>query len=92
MKIEQPKFPLGRTVITPSARDTLHPEDALRSLRRHVAGDWGDCTPEDWAENNLAIDQYLRIFSVYHDRDGVKFWVITEADRSATTILLPGDY
>ena len=92
MRTEHPRFQLGRTVITPGALDALHPEDAVRCLHRHGQGDWGDCTQEDWAENDLALGKYLRIFSVYHDRNGVKFWVITEADRSATTILLPSEY
>lgn len=92
MKIEQPKFQLGRTMITPGAKDTLHPEDVLRCLRRHASGDWGECVPDDWAENDFALDKYLRIFSVYRDSAGIKFWIITEADRSATTILLPSEY
>ena len=44
------------------------------------------------AENDFALDKYLRIFSVYHSADGTKFWVITEADRSVTTVLLPEEY
>lgn len=92
MRFEEPKFQLGRTLITPGALEMLHPDDTIRGLRRHISGDWGDCTPEDRAENDLAIGKYLRIFSVYHDRNGVKFWVITEADRSATTVLLPSEY
>jgi len=70
MKIEQPKFLLGRTMITPGAKDTLHPEDVLRCLRRHASGDWGECVPDDWAENDFALDKYLRIFSVYSDSAG----------------------
>lgn len=85
-------FPLGHTVITPNARDSLHPEDVLLALSRHAAGDWGDVGDEDRAENEGAVGKELRLFSVYHDRAGIKFWVITEADRSATTVLLPEDY
>ena len=85
-------FPLGQTVITPNARDHLHAEDVLLCLGRHARCDWGDCCPEDKEENEFSLDKYLRIFSVYHDRKGLKFWIITEADRSATTILLPEDY
>jgi len=85
-------FELGKTVITPNAQDTLHPADLMISLHRHVSGDWGDCDPEDAGQNNIAVDSGLRIFSVYHDREQVRFWIITEADRSATTILLPEDY
>ena len=64
----------------------------LTALGRHTNSDWGDCCPEDWRENDFAVDKYLRLFSVYHDRSGTKFWIITEADRSATTILLPDEY
>ena len=86
------KFELGRTAITPNASDTLNPEDTLTALTRHAAGDWGICGPEDWQENDFSLPRHLRLFSVYEDRHGTKFWVITEADRSATTVLLPEDY
>ncbi|MCA9244414.1 MAG: hypothetical protein KDA32_10695 [Phycisphaerales bacterium] len=86
------KFPLGRTVITPNARDTLDAEDVHAALMRHARGDWGDCGSEDANENEFSLKNALRLFSVYHDRTGTKFWIITEADRSATTILLPEDY
>jgi hypothetical protein len=85
-------FELGQVVITPNALNTLHPEDIQMAMTRHVHCDWGNCCPEDAAENEFALDKYLRLFSVYHDRKGIKFWIITEADRSATTILLPEDY
>ena len=86
------KFNLGQTVITPNAQETLHPEDVFLSMKRHASGDWGDCCTEDAQENDFSLDKHLRIFSVYHDRNGVKFWIITEWDRSITTILLPEDY
>ena len=86
------KFQLGRTVITPNALENLNDEDIQSSLRRHAAGDWGNCGPEDWQENEFSLSRHLRLFSVYEDRNGTKFWVITEADRSATTILLPSEY
>jgi len=85
-------FRLGQTVITPNALDRLHQEDVLASLKRHARCDWGDCCPEDAAENDLSLREGFRLLSVYRDRNGEKFWVITEADRSATTILLPEDY
>lgn len=90
--IEQPKFSLGRTLITPGAQEALDPEDVMRCLRRHLSCDWGDCSPDDWEENDYSVDRRLRLFSVYHDRNLTKFWVITEADRSATTVLLPTEY
>lgn len=86
------KFSLGRTLATPGALEALSPEEILTALSRHVRGDWGDCCPEDVAENEFALDKYLRLFSVYHSAAGVKFWVITEADRSVTTVLLPHEY
>ena len=86
------KFPLGCTVITPHAQLVLHPEDVHNCLLRHSAGDWGDVGTHDYDENEFALDKRLRLFSVYHDRSGQKFWIITEADRSVTTILMPEDY
>ena len=86
------KFALGQTVGTPGALEALHPEDLSRSLQRHAQGDWGDCGEEDRQENELSLQEGFRLFSVYHDRKGTKFWIITEADRSSTTILLPDEY
>jgi len=83
---------MGQTVITPNARDTLNPEDVRLCILRHASGDWGDVDEHDRRENELSLKNQLRLFSVYHDRNKVKFWIITEADRSATTILLPEDY
>ena len=85
-------FPLGQTVATPSALAEIPADDITAALARHAEGDWGDCGPEDWRENEFALKNDLRLFSVYQDRNKVKFWIITEADRSATTVLLPGDY
>lgn len=86
------KFKLGSTFITPQARDMLVPSDVVAALTRHARGDWGDVCPEDKAENEFALKRYLRLFSVYHDSKSTKFWIITEADRSVTTVLLPDDY
>lgn len=91
-KIGTRPFELGSLAITPDALSALHPVDVILSLRRHTYGDWGDCSPDDAKENDYSVDKRLRIMSVYHDRRGVKFWVITEADRSSTTVLLPGEY
>lgn len=88
----QPKFPIGRTVITRNALSTLNPEDVDRAICRHACGDWGDLCEEDRRENEFSLDKPLRLLSAYHDRDGIRFWVITEADRSSTTVLLPEDY
>jgi len=86
------RFNLGQTLITPNALTTLPPDDVQEALNRHASGDWGDCSDDDRAENDFALDKHLRLFSVYHDSHGTKFWIITEADRSATTVLLPEDY
>ena len=86
------KFELGQVLITPGARDDLELKDVASSLVRHASGDFGDVSEEDWELNEEAVDTGDRILSAYHDRNGVKFWIITEWDRSATTILLPSDY
>lgn len=89
-----PLFPLGRLLTTPGALDALIEagQSPLVFITRHVAGDWGDLCEEDRRENDFSVDKELRIFSAYHTARGVKLWVITEADRSATTILLPSEY
>lgn len=86
------KFPLGQTMSTPGALNAIPPEEMLRAMQRHAVGDWGDCGPEDQAENELSLREGFRLFSVYHTTTGVKFWIITEADRSVTTVLLPEEY
>jgi hypothetical protein len=87
-----PKFEPGQVYSTPGAIAQLHPEDMHIAFCRHLAGDWGDVCPEDQAENERALREGGRLFSAYIDRSGTKFWIITEADRSATTILLPSEY
>lgn len=87
-----PLFPLGRVVATPGALSELADEDRRDALARHARGDWGDTGPEDQAENDLALKEGFRLLSVYHTAEGVKFWIITEADRSSTAILLPSEY
>ena len=87
-----PKFGLGQTVITPSALNQLNAEDVHSSIRRHANGDWGDVDEHDLQENELSLREGFRLLSSYTDRHGTKFWIITEADRSVTTVLLPEDY
>jgi hypothetical protein len=67
-------------------------DDILKAIGRHQAGDWGDVSAEDRQTNDAALVQRTRILSVYHAANGTKFWLITEADRSVTTVLLPEDY
>ena len=86
------KFRLGKIVSTPNALNQLTPEDILRAIGRHQAGDWGDVDEDDRRENELSLQQGLRLFSVYHSAAGVKFRLTTEADRSSTTVLMPEDY
>lgn len=90
----KPKFELGDVVITPGALKAL--EEAGQSpwefLSRHQAGDWGELCEEDKEENELSLREGFRLFSAYTTRKGVKIWIITEADRSATTLLLPEEY
>ena len=86
------KFTLGQTVITSNAQRKLHPEDVIQSLTRHSAGDWGEVCEEDKKHNDASLKDDSRLLSAYTDRNGIKFWIITEADRSATTVLLPDDY
>ena len=73
--------------------DPLHWEEGLRALiARHGAGDWGDLDSYDRDENDRALKNGGRLFSAYITSTGLKVWVITEADRSCTTALLPVDY
>lgn len=87
------KFSLGQTVITRNALDTLQTEDVYASIARHESGDWGDLCAQDIETNERALQNGEgRLFSRHHDSKAVKFYIITEADRSATTVLLPEDY
>lgn len=86
------KFPLGRLVITPGALEKLDSESLQRALRRHLNGDWGDLDQHDKNANDRALVEHARVLSAHCDSGGAKFWIITEADRSATTILLPSEY
>lgn len=86
------KFPLGQLVVSRNATTEITPIDVLVAVARHAKGDWGDVCDDDRKENELSLKEGFRLFSVYHAADGTKFWIITEADRSVTTVLLPEDY
>jgi hypothetical protein len=86
------KFEMGRIVSTPNALSKLTFADIHAGIKRHEAGDWGDVNAHDGQANESALGDGTRIWSVYRSITGVKFWIITEADRSATTVLLPEDY
>jgi hypothetical protein len=85
------RFPLGAVVVTANASLRLSTEEVLSSLRRHASGDWGDLCPEDTLANHDALHQGGRLLSAYGQGDH-RFWIITESDRSVTTVLLPDDY
>jgi hypothetical protein len=85
------RFPLGQLVITRNAAGRLTPEEIAAGIARHARGDWGDVGVEDAAENELSLREGFRLLSAY-GRGDRRFWIITEADRSATTVLLPEDY
>lgn len=90
----EPRFPLGQIVATPGALEAFRAADQTPEefLARHVSGDWGNLDEEDKAENELSLEKGFRLLSAYQLSTGVKIWVITERDRSATTILLPDEY
>lgn len=89
-----PLFTLGRLVATPHALKVLeaHGVQPLSLLQRHVRGDWGELCSEDVQANQEALQDGFRLFSSYLLNADVKVWVITEADRSVTTLLMPEDY
>ncbi len=85
------RFPLGEIVATGNASLLLTTEEVLTALQRHANGDWGDLCPEDALANDSALLHGGRLFSAYGEGQN-RFWIITEANRSVTTILLPDDY
>ncbi len=92
------RFPLGQMVMTRGvadkvAEDTEFAKFVMVSIARHATGDWGDMVKEDKAENELALREgNLRLFSAYEHPRLPKIWIITEADRSVTTVLFPEEY
>ena len=87
----QSKFPLGQIIITPNAMTSVTAEDINDGLRRHASGDWGNVCPDDAEQNNEALQIGERLLSAYGE-GSKRFWIITEADYSVTTILMPEDY
>ncbi len=97
MFVVNPTFPLGQLVMTRGVNDMVANDEAFakfvtESLNRHVKEDWGDVGDEDRAENDLSLKEGFRILSTYKSGELPKIWIITEADRSATTILFPDEY
>jgi hypothetical protein len=88
------RFALGQTYVTPGAEEALMiaGQTGIEFLRRHMSNDWGDLSDDDVRENELSLKEGFRLLSAYRTAKGQKLWIITEADRSATTILLPSEY
>jgi hypothetical protein len=86
--------PLGRLVATPGALDALcrAGQSPADFVVRHQFGDWGERSPNDSQANQRALDDDERLLSAYTTAAGERLWIITEADRSATTLLLPEEY
>jgi hypothetical protein len=88
------RFALGQTYVTPGAEEALMiaGQTGIEFLRRHMSCDWSELTAHDAQENELSLREGFRLLSAYRTAKGQKLWIITEADRSATTILLPDEY
>lgn len=87
-------FPFGQIAATPGALEALEEagERPATLLKRHITGDWGEVDEEDFQENERSLVDGCRLLSAYTLSTGTKLWIITEADRSVTTILLPSEY
>jgi hypothetical protein len=86
------RFELGNIYTTPGVLESVIHDHIPASLARHQSGDWGDVDVQDKRENECALGRRLRLLSAYRSSNGVKFWIMTEADRSSTTVLLPSEY
>jgi len=89
-----PKFSLGRIVATPGALEAVQQanQNPFEFIQRHQSGDWGELCGEDKRENEFSLKNGFRLLSAYRTLHDVKVWIITEADRSVTTLLLPHEY
>ena len=85
-------FPLGQLAATPGALAAIPPKDIIHALGRHSRGDWGEVEDEDKVANDRALKMGARLLSVYESTHGTRYWIITEADRSVTTVLLTSEY
>ena len=91
------KFPMGQVVMTIGIADVVAQSHdwakfVADGLKRHAAGDWGDLSEEDKQENDLSLKEGFRLLSAYKDEVLPEIWIITEADRSVTTVLFPDEY
>lgn len=91
---KSPLFSPGQIVATPGAIEAMNENDCLPAtlLAKHISGDWGSVDAEDAATNDAAVIHGDRILSSYRIGENVRIWLITEWDRSVTTILLPSEY
>lgn len=87
-----PLLDLGMLVVTPGANEAITKGDIITGLELHANGDWGNVCAEDQQTNNKALKNGYRVVSCYPSVNGCDYWIITEADRSVTTILLPEEY
>jgi hypothetical protein len=87
-------FPLGQVFLTVGAKDALEEsgQNAFEFLELHQQGNWGIVCEEDAKENDFSVENSFRILSAYKTKNDVKIWLISEADRLSTTILLPSEY
>lgn len=86
-------FETGKLRITRGVNETIPVHEAAIAMLRYLDGDWGDLCEEDWELNDYAVRTgLLRLYACYHTSEGEEFLIITEADHSVTTILLPSEY
>jgi hypothetical protein len=92
--VSKDRFSLGQTVATPGALEafTRTGDEPLSFLAQHASGNWGELDDKDKVENESSVEHGFRILSAYRLADDTRIWIITEADRSVTTILLPEEY
>jgi hypothetical protein len=86
------KFPLGEVLTTPGVLVAVSSQDIIKAMLRHARCDWGKLDSDDRKANNAALATNGRLLSSYNSATGIKFWIITEGDRSVTTVLLPEEY
>ncbi|ALS66599.1 MULTISPECIES: hypothetical protein [Pandoraea] len=94
LPIRRARLPLGRLLATPAAVDAIQSAGAsiYALVNRHACGDWGDLPEADREQNDLSVVSGRRVLSCYPLGGELKVWIVTDADRSTTTILLPEEY
>ena len=92
MKDKYTPIYMGKVVATPAVLEAVPESEFFAALERHKRGDWGDVSEADREANDQALKDEERLLSVYKSAGGTKFWIVTEADRSYTTIMLPSEY